>query len=189
VRNRSTSVKRASGAGSTASRPQAADHEASVGQGPAGNAALAADAGFGLLFDVWLLGRATVALVDRQLVGEGLSADEFPVYCLLEVAGPQTPSSLATWMAAPATTVSAFVQRLESRGHVERVPNSADGRSYLLRLTAEGRRVQARTSDRFAPLVAAVESAVRDPVASRQALLELRKTLDGLRANVPPGFD
>jgi len=44
------------------------------------------------------------------------------------------------------------VRRLTDRGHVERVPNPADGRSYFVKLTPAGRRIVARGW----PLVGAV---------------------------------
>ena len=54
-------------------------------------------------------------------------------------------------MAAPATTVSSYVKRLEPRGHVERAPNPDDGRSYLLHLTDAGRVAHTDAAEHFLP--------------------------------------
>src|SRR5262245_52350184 len=54
-----------------------------------------------LLFDVWLVSRATTDLIDRALASSGLDADEFAVYSLLAGGDAVTPSELSRWMAAP----------------------------------------------------------------------------------------
>ena len=93
-----------------------------------------------VLFDVWLVSRATTALLDEVVRPSGLDSDEFAIYSVLASGEGMTPTELAHWMSAPATTVSSYVKRFEGRGHVERTPNPDDGRSYRLRLTASGRR-------------------------------------------------
>ena len=143
---------------------------------------LLSDERLGILFILWLVGRATVASIDRRIARTGLSADEFPVYCLLDLAGPLTPTALGTWMAAPATTVSAFVKRLEARGHVARRPNPADGRSCLLELTDAGRTAQNDAIRRFAPLADRVQRALgHEAGAIRLDLLHLRDVIDAAR--------
>ena len=76
-------------------------------------------------------------------------------------------------MAAPPTTVSSYVKRLESRGHLERRRNPADGRSYVLRLTAAGLAAHQAAGIAFLPVLARVraqlgdeESAVRHSLAA-----------------------
>lgn len=61
-------------------------------------------------------------------------------------------------MAAPPTTVSSYVKRLESRGHLERRRNPDDGRSFVLRLTAEGRAAHQAAGLAFLPVLARVEA-------------------------------
>jgi len=94
--------------------------------------------GTNVLFDVWLVSRATTGLLDAALAPTGLSADEFGIYSVLTSSDGMTPSELARWMSAPSTTVSSYVKRLEGRGHLRRDRNPADGRSYVLRLTPQG---------------------------------------------------
>jgi DNA-binding MarR family transcriptional regulator len=92
-----------------------------------------------VLFDLWLVSRAATALIDEAVRDSGLDADEFAVYSVLASTDGMTPTDLARWMAAPATTVSSYATRFARRGHVERVQNPADRRSYRLRLTDSGR--------------------------------------------------
>lgn len=128
--------------------------------------------GTNVLFDVWLLSKATTGMLDSALASTGLSADEFGVYSVLTSADTLTPSDLAEWMSAPPTTVSSVVKRLERRGHLARTPNPDDGRSFLLQLTPAGRQAHQAAVSAFVPVLALVvdalgehEDAVRDALA------------------------
>ena len=48
-----------------------------------------------LLFDIWLVSRATTGLLDAALAPVGLTADEFALHSALHHAGSVTPSQLA----------------------------------------------------------------------------------------------
>lgn len=134
-----------------------------------------------VLFSAWLVARAVTELVDRAVDESGLTADDFAIYSLL-VAGPITPTELATWMAAPATTISSSVKRYEARGHVHREPNPDDRRSYRIGLTDEGREAHRRAGALFLPVLAEVEGALaRDEPAVLRALDSLRAALDAAR--------
>src|SRR4051794_11529901 len=76
--------------------------------------------GVDTLFTQWLVGRAAQSLVDDVLRPTGLTSDELPVYSMLASDTPITPTELARWMSAPATTVSSVIKRLEARGHAVR---------------------------------------------------------------------
>ena len=145
------------------------------------------DDGTTLLLDVWLVSRATHGLLDEALAPAGLTADEFAVYSMLRGSEDgSTPSELAGWMAAPPTTVSSYVKRFEARGHVERVPNPDDRRSYRLRLTDEGRAAHLAAAQRFAPVLEQVltalgaagadEDRVADGLAALLAALTIART-------------
>ena len=136
-------------------------------------------------FMVWLASRATADLLDAALAPLGLDGDEFAIYSVLTAARTVTPTELSRWMAAPPTTVSSYVKRLEARGHVEREPNPADRRSYLIKLTTEGRRTHRRAVKLFAPLRARVVADLGDQEPQvREALTTLRIVLDQIR-NTP----
>lgn len=86
-------------------------------------------------------------------------------------------------MAAPPTTVSAYVKRFTARGLVTRVPNLGDGRSSLVRLTVAGLRTHDAARRRFGPVRKEVIerlAGVHSDVAG--ALTTLRTVVDQLRA-------
>lgn len=144
-----------------------------------------AERGTNVLFDLWLASRAATAVLDEALAGSGLTADEFAVYSVLSSA-PLTPTELAHWMSAPATTVSSVVRRFERRGHVRRVPHPHDRRSYRLELTAAGRTAHRRAGALFLPVLDGVESGL--PVAGvRSALADLVAALRAASAGAPGG--
>ncbi len=142
-----------------------------------------------VLFRVWLVSRATTDLLDSTLRPSGLDADEFAVYSLLMSADAVTPSALARWMAAPATTVSSYVKRMEARGHVERVANPEDRRSYGLRLTDAGRKTHNDAGALFLPVLQTLRDALgSDEPKVQRALKSVRRSVDHIRGvYVRPG--
>ena len=135
------------------------------------------------LFMVWLVSRSTTDLLDSVLAPAGLTADEFAIYSVLTAAPTITPTELARWMAAPATTVSSYVKRLEGRGHVTRERNPDDGRSSLIRLTPAGRKAHQAAARLFLPVRSAVAAGIdNQDIDMKEALLRLRVLIDGLRS-------
>lgn len=136
-----------------------------------------------VLFALWSVGRATTELLDAAMAPAGLDADEFAVYSLLLARDGVTPTELARWMSAPATTVSSYVKRFERRGHVERVPHPTDRRSYSIRLTDAGRATHRAAAVRFLPAVQAVDAVLGPAERSvLQALQRLRSAVDTARS-------
>lgn len=135
--------------------------------------------GTNVLFDVWLTSRAVTGALDEALAPSGLTADEFGIYSALSSAEALTPSDLAQWMFAPATTVSSVVKRLERRGHLTRKRNPTDGRSYLLALTPSGREAHAAAGRLFLPVLHQTVAALgRHEPAARRELRRLRDAVD-----------
>ncbi|MFM2078425.1 MAG: hypothetical protein RJA49_2315 [Actinomycetota bacterium] len=132
-----------------------------------------------MLFDVWLVARATFAVLDAALAPSGLTADEFAIYSVLLSTDAMTPSDLARWMAAPPTSMSSYIKRFEARGHVTRIENPDDGRSYRLRLTPAGRAAHRAAGALFLPVLAQVEVALDQPARA------VRSTLQGLHRALP----
>lgn len=132
-----------------------------------------------MLFDIWLVSRATNGVLDRALAPSGLTADEFGIYSVLTGSDAMTPTELARWMSAPPTTMSSYIKRFEGRGHVERLRNPTDGRSTVLRLTDAGRAAHQAAGAAFLPVLGGVvaELGPGEP-AVRQSLAELRAALD-----------
>lgn len=154
------------------------DRSDSVNEQPLG-----LDPGLGnTLFDVWLVSRAVNSLIDDAISSTGLDADEFAIYSVLASSDHVTPSELAHWMAAPATTVSSYIKRFETRGHVERVTNPDDGRSRRIKLTAAGRRAHRRAGELFTPILHEVEQRLGSRTGqTHQRLQGLHRIVDEIR--------
>lgn len=142
-------------------------------------AGLVDEDGTNVLFDVWLTFRAAQGVLDRALAPSGLTSDEFGIYSVLTGTEEMTPSELARWMSAPATTVSSYIKRLEARGHLERHKNPNDGRSSVLVLTDAGRAAHQAAGAAFLPVLADVRAKLgRRESSVRGALATLRTALD-----------
>lgn len=138
-----------------------------------------------VLFDAWLVSRSVHRLIDVAIRESGLDADEFAIYSVLSGDG-LTPSELAQWMAAAPTTVSSYVKRFERRGHISRIPNADDGRSYRVQLTAEGRAVHQHAGELFAPILANTEDALGAHAETAHAqLLKVLHAVDTVRDERP----
>jgi len=125
-----------------------------------------------VLFDVWLLMHLVSGLLDQALTGHGLSGDEFGLYSLLKGFGPVTPTQITRWTGMPATTVSAVLRRLTARGHVERMPNPEDGRSYLVVLTDSGVAAHAGAASSFRVAASGVSQVRADDEPAQRAVLQ-----------------
>ena len=137
------------------------------------------------LFLVWLVSRSTEDLLDDVLRDTGVTGDEFALYSVLAASPGITPSELSRWMAAPPTSVSSYVKRLEGRGHLTRRPHPSDRRSYRIHLTAAGLRAHRAAATLFGPVRTRVIDSLADqegPV--RDSLLLLREIVDTLRAEL-----
>jgi DNA-binding MarR family transcriptional regulator len=131
--------------------------------------------------DIWLISRAVTARITDVVREARLDADEFAIYSVLASSEGMTPTELAHWMAAPPTTVSSYVKRFTRRGHVERFNNEDDRRSYLIRLTDEGRAVHRAAGILFLPLLDQVSQRLGPNGATTHA--QLRSLHDALSAD------
>lgn len=100
--------------------------------------AAAEEPGWSVLFDLWLLRQALHPLIEHSIRDTGWSADEYGMYLMIDDFGPLTPSRLQSLTGLPQHAVAAALKRIESRGHLERVPNAKDRRSVLVALNSEG---------------------------------------------------
>lgn len=96
---------------------------------------------------------------------------EFSLLMLLRANGPLTPKRLAQalWLSAPALT--AVLDRLQSRGLLQRRPHPEDGRSQQVVLSAAG----AALADQAGAAAADMEATLHERLsaAERAMLLEL----------------
>jgi len=149
------------------------------------SAAEVRDADVDPLFLVWIVSRSAEDLLGTVLAPVGLTGDEFAIYSILDASPGITPSDLSRWMAAPATSVSSYVKRLEARGHLTRRAHPSDRRSYRIQLTAAGKRAHRSAVALFGPVRARIIQALGDqhgPV--RESLLRLRGVIDTVRGDL-----
>ena len=133
-----------------------------------------------VLFEVFWAHQKRKGLIEQALAGVDLPAEDYPLYVMIGAEGPWTPTGLAERLIMPLSTVIFRFKRLESRGHAERVPNPEDGRSFLIRLTPDGRRLLDEARPVFRDYAEAVEARLgADQVASLTDGLEaLRNAID-----------
>jgi DNA-binding MarR family transcriptional regulator len=84
----------------------------------------------------------------------GLKTTEWRIMAVLGDSGPHTQRELCRLTLMDKVPVNRACRVLEDRGLAARRPNARDGRSHLLDLTVEGRRVHAR----IMPLAEAIEA-------------------------------
>ncbi len=128
-----------------------------------------------ILFDVFVLGQRTRALVTEAMRDAGMRPDEYAAYSVVFEAGSVTLTELASRLAMPVTTAADVVRAMTERRHARRAPNPADQRSTLLSLTPEGLRAHRRASRSFERAHRALlgELGSLDEAATRAVLRDL----------------
>lgn len=110
-----------------------------------------------ILLDLFRTNQLRERLIEASLAGLELPPEDYPFYVLIGAEGPWTPTLLAERMKMPLSTVLFRVGRLEKRGHVERVPNPNDRRSYLINLNADGEELLKQARPKFRAFAESVE--------------------------------
>ena len=133
-----------------------------------------------VLFEVFWTQQKRKRLIEVALADTDLPPEDYPFYVLIGAEGPWTPTGLAARLGMPLSTVIFRVKRLERREHAERVPNPEDGRSFLIRLTPNGKRLLDLARPAFRDYAEAVEGRLgrKRVLALRTALVELRDAID-----------
>lgn len=97
---------------------------------------------------------------DQTPCGQPLSPSEAHALSELAGSGPLSQKEMGARLRLEKSTVSRLVASLERRGWVERQPDPADGRAYLVGLTEAGRRLSGRLAaaraERYRGLLAAI---------------------------------
>jgi DNA-binding MarR family transcriptional regulator len=114
---------------------------------------------------------AAQALATERLEPLGLSPRAWGVLSTLVESGPQTQIELATATATDRTAMVYLLDDLEGRALVERRPNPDDRRSYLIHLTAQGRRTQRKAAAELAKQADTLLTPL--DAAERRQLIEL----------------
>lgn len=129
-----------------------------------------------LLLEVVLVSHFTQQLVRSEFEADGLDPYMFGLLVHVNERGTMTPSQLAEETRVTNTTIRDQVQNLVERGLLSRRPNPEDARSYLLELTAKGRRFHGRGSVAHDRARKRLESALGRPLSEvRAAVVELRR--------------
>ena len=139
------------------------------------------DSDTAVLQEAYSTGALIEAHVNAELRAGGVDPSLFSFLGWIAVLEPVTPGELAAETGMPPTTIRDYLRRLTERGQIVRTPNPADGRSYRVTLSAEGRKVV----DRGRPLVGAVFKRV-EPHLSRPAeeyVLRSRELREALAAS------
>ena len=110
-----------------------------------------------ILLDLFRTNQLRERLIEAALDGLELPPEDYPFYVLVGAEGPWTPTALAARMAMPLSTVLFRVGRLDQRGHIERVPNPDDKRSYLISLSPDGQKLLKQARPRFRAFAESVE--------------------------------
>src|SRR5947207_1730292 len=133
-----------------------------------------------VLFEVFWAQQKRKRLIETALAGLELPAEDYPFYVLIGAEGPWTPTGLAERLLMPLSTVIFRFKRLERRGHAERVANPDDGRSFLMRLTPEGRRLLNKARPAFRDHAEGIEARLgQDQIAAlTDGLLAVRQAID-----------
>jgi DNA-binding MarR family transcriptional regulator len=132
-----------------------------------------------ILLDLFRTNQVRERLIEASLAGLDLPPEDYPFYVLIGAEGPWTPTLLAERMKMPLSTVLFRVGRLDQRGHVERVPNPEDKRSYLISLSADGQALLKQARPRFRAFAESVEERL-----GPERVDTLRGHLDELRGAI-----
>jgi DNA-binding MarR family transcriptional regulator len=133
-----------------------------------------------ILLDLFRTNQVRERLVEVSLAGLELPPEDYPFYVLIGAEGPWTPTLLAERVKMPLSTVLFRVGRLEKRGHIERMPNPDDRRSYLVSLSAEGQKLLKQARPRFRAFAESVEARLGEERVGglRGGLNELREAIE-----------
>lgn len=133
-----------------------------------------------ILLDLFRTNQLRERLIEASLAGLELPPEDYPFYVLIGAEGPWTPTLLAERMKMPLSTVLFRVGRLEKRGHVERVPNPNDRRSYLINLNADGEELLKQARPKFRAFAESVERRLGGESIDglRGGLIELREAIE-----------
>jgi DNA-binding MarR family transcriptional regulator len=101
----------------------------------------------GLFFSIFLVRQRIGQLLSIALADSGLSPTEYAVYsALAAIAEPVTPTELADRLSIRPSTLTGYLTAMSKRGHLSRLVNHADRRSFLVQLSRTGREACAKGS-------------------------------------------
>jgi DNA-binding MarR family transcriptional regulator len=140
-----------------------------------------------LLFDVFVLGQRTRALVAEAMRDAEMRPDEYAAYSVVFEGGSLTQTDLAERLGMAVTTVADYVRTMVARRHLRKRPHPADQRAALLSLTPEGIRAHRRASRPFELAAQAMSDQLPplDERAAREVLQRLTASAERAIGLVP----
>jgi DNA-binding MarR family transcriptional regulator len=141
---------------------------------PGGNVAL----------DLFVLDQHLGTVLDGALAAVGVTASLYAVYSQL-AQGPLTPSQLCERLGIRPTTLSGYLATMRSAGHVTRVRNERDRRSWVLELTEPGR----AKVEECRPVMRRVVRAIEGAIGSADEVRLARATLARIDRAVVSALD
>jgi DNA-binding MarR family transcriptional regulator len=140
-----------------------------------------------ILFDVFVLGQRTRALVNDAMLDAGLRPDEYAAYSVVFEIQPITLTEMADQLAMPLTTVAEYVRAMTVRGHTRKRSDPDDQRARLLTLTPAGIRAHRQAARSFERAHRALlrELAPLDEAAARDVLQLLAGSADRALGSLP----
>ena len=140
-----------------------------------------------LLFDVFVLGQRTRALVAEAMRDAEMRPDEYAAYSVVFEAGPLTQTDLAERLGMAVTTVADYVRTMVERRHLRKRPHPADQRAALLSLTPEGIRAHRRASRSFEVAARAMSDQLPplDEGEAREVLQRLTASAEHALGSIP----
>ena len=136
-----------------------------------------------LFLQAYALAETTGAIVERELDAVGLPSYLFGLLSQVHRLQPVAPTRIAAATGTPLTTLRDNIQRLVDRGLIHRVPNPADGRSYLVELTTRGDLLVRAAGEPLERAYALLEARLPRPLDEYQELLdELAAAAEGALA-------
>lgn len=154
---------------------------------PAGDAApryVVDQPGGNVALDLFVLDQHLGSVLDGALAAVGLTASLYAVYSQL-ARGPLTPGALCEILGIRPTTLSGYVGTMHRAGHLTRLRNERDGRSWLLELTESGRAKVEECRPVMRAVVGGIEAHLGTPAEARQ----VREVLGRLDRAVLAAFE
>lgn len=140
--------------------------------------------GDNVILQTYRANEAVRELMLGAVAGTGITPPEYAVLSVIGVMRALSPTELAALLRIPPTTISRLVARVVDAGLALRSPNPADGRSYLLELTEEGRAVVRTIVPRVRRLVEEL-AARADVVEIEAALVSLEEAARAIALDTP----
>jgi DNA-binding MarR family transcriptional regulator len=136
-------------------------------------------AGGNVALDLFVLDQHLGQVLDSALAPSGVTASVYAVYGQLD-AGVTTAGGLSETLGIRPTTLSGYLATMRGSGHLTRVRNERDGRSWLLELTEPGRAKAAECRQVVRRVVRSIDTALGstdDVRAVREVLARLDRAV------------